>query len=439
MERPTLSKEITLEGLAKLAAWLDEEHRKDRAEITFLHQKLDSQLASSQNMEGRLREIQVALKAAQEQIERWRSLESEITPIKGQLAHGEERDRRRREEETKALELKRLEQEQGAKAQAELRLALDALGKRGDSLEARLALHAEDTKRSTAPLAALASNVEALTKQSLSLAERLGQVEFERVETMERLSALEPIRETLRNQQAQLTQALASLQSDVGNWRTELARAIDEVRQAMERASSQARLVATEVAQSKQEISKIQTREENLYQRTVEISGVLKHYAKQQTQDIGELTALRQYIEELVRQNRELREKVQVLAERLDSAMDQVSQLTRMGEDLKQNQERLAQLETLTEDRWAREVPALQLLAEATERRTLEQGADLEQLTLVQREQGALLPSQVKQWEEDRRYLQRRVEALAELFEMQRRRSLAHLQQEIKEWEDAVH
>ncbi|MBI5956457.1 MAG: hypothetical protein HY871_05595 [Chloroflexi bacterium] len=236
-----------------------------------------------------------------------------------------------------------------------------------------------------------------------------------------------------------MTQALALLRGDVDHWRTELTRAVDEVRQALERASSQVRLLATEVAQSRQEISKIQTREENLYQRTVEISGVLKHYAKQQTQDIGELTALRQYIEELVRQNRELREKVQILAEKLDSAMEQVSQLTRMGEDLKQNQERLAQLEALTEDRWAREVPALQLLAEATERRTLEQGADLEQLTLVQREQGALLTSQVKQWEEDRRYLQRRVEALAELFEMQRRRSLAHLQQEIKEWEDAVH
>ncbi|MBI4758397.1 MAG: hypothetical protein HY783_05285 [Chloroflexi bacterium] len=439
MERPTLSKEITLEGLARLVAWLDEEHRKDRAEITLLHQKLDSQLASSQNMEGRLREIQVALKAAQEQIERWRSLELEITPIKGQLAHWEERERRRQEEETKALELKRLEQEQGAKAQAELRLALDALGKRCDSLEGRLALHAEDTKRSIASLAALASNVEALTKQVLSLAERLGQVESERVGTMERLRALEPIGETLRNQQAQLTQALALLRGDVDHWRTELTRAVDEVRQALERASSQVRLLATEVAQSRQEISKIQTREENLYQRTVEISGVLKHYAKQQTQDIGELTALRQYVEELVRQNRELREKVQILAEKLDSAMEQVSQLTRMGEDLKQNQERLAQLEALTEDRWAREVPALQLLAEATERRTLEQGADLEQLTLVQREQGALLTSQVKQWEEDRRYLQRRVEALAELFEMQRRRSLAHLQQEIKEWEDAVH
>lgn len=439
MERPTPSKEITLEGLAGLAAWLDEEHRKDRAEIALLHQKLDSQLASSQNMENRLREIQVALKAAQEQIERWRSLESEITSIRGQLAHWEERERRRQEEETKALELKRLEQEQRAKAQAELRLALDALGKRSDSLEERLALHAEDAKRSTASLAALASNVEALTKQSLSLAERLGQVESERMKTMERLSALEPIRETLRNQQAQLTQALALLQSDVEHWRTELTHAIDDVRQALERASSQASLLATEVAQSKQEISKIQTREENLYQRTVEISGVLKHYAKQQTQDIGELTALRQYIEGLVRQNRELEEKVQILTERLDSAVDQVSQLARIEEDLKQNQERLGQLEALTEDRWAREVPALQLLAETTERRTLEQGADLEQLTLVQREQGTLLASQVKRWEEDRRYLQRRVEALAELFEMQRRRSLAQLQQEIKEWEDAVH
>ncbi|MEW6230754.1 MAG: hypothetical protein AB1566_00400 [Chloroflexota bacterium] len=439
MERPTLSKEITLEGLARLAAWLDEEHRKDRAEITLLHQKLDSQLANSQNMENRLRETQVALKAAQEQVERWCSLGSEITSIKGQLAHWEERDRRRQEGEKKALELKHLEQEQEAKVQAELRLALDALGKRCDSLEARLALHAEETKRSAASLAALASNVEALTRQALSLAERLGQVESERVGIMERTSALESIGETLKNQQAQLTQALALLQSDVENWRTELARAIDDVRQAMERASSQARLVATEVAQSKQEISKIQTREENLYQRTVEISGVLKHYAKQQTQDIGELTALRQYIEELVRQNRELREKGQILAERLDSAVEQVSQLARIEEDLKQNHERLAQLEALTEDRWVREVPALQLLAEATERRTLEQGADLEQLTLVQREQGALLTSQVKQWEEDRRYLQRRVEALAELFEMQRRRSLAHLQQEIKEWEDAVH
>ena len=68
--------------LAQIVTWLDEEHRRDRAEISRLQQQIESQAADIVEQNRRVQELEGRLASTIAQLGRFTQLEQQIESIK---------------------------------------------------------------------------------------------------------------------------------------------------------------------------------------------------------------------------------------------------------------------------------------------------------------------------------------------------------------------
>lgn len=186
--------------LAQMVNWLDEEHRRDRAEIARLQQRIESQSADIIEQARRIQDLEGKLASTQSQFTRFNQVESAINNTKHELTSLVERDSETRVAAQRELERMRLsDRETLSREISEVRRELPRLNRLEEAMEIR---SVEDVRLSELimgvrnQIGGLAKEIEERTRQIPFLAEqrtsdtkRIAQLQQETVELFKRIEA----------------------------------------------------------------------------------------------------------------------------------------------------------------------------------------------------------------------------------------------------------
>jgi len=70
--------------LAQMVTWLDEQHRRDRTEITKLQQRIEAQTNETQERARRIQELEARLTSVQTQLGRFEQIEQALQNLKNE-------------------------------------------------------------------------------------------------------------------------------------------------------------------------------------------------------------------------------------------------------------------------------------------------------------------------------------------------------------------
>jgi hypothetical protein len=187
--------------LAQMVNWLDEEHRRDRAEIARLQQRLESQSADIIEQARRIQELEGRLAGTQAQLTRFTQLEQAIHNSKVELVAMVERGDEGRTQAQRELERARLsDREMLSREIGEVRRELPRLSRMEEAIGIRAV---EDDRLSELimgvrnQIGGISKELEERTRQIPFLAEqrtsdtkRIAQLQQETVELFKRTEAL---------------------------------------------------------------------------------------------------------------------------------------------------------------------------------------------------------------------------------------------------------
>jgi len=187
--------------LAQMVNWLDEEHRRDRAEISRLQQRIESQSADIIEQARRIQELEGRLAQTQSQLVRFNQVEQSINSTKNELTALVERDADQRANLQREIERARLaDREVISRELSEVRRELPRLARLEEAIEVRTV---EDIRLSELimglrnQVGGLVKETEERTRQIPFLSEqrtndtkRIAQLQQETVELFKRSEAL---------------------------------------------------------------------------------------------------------------------------------------------------------------------------------------------------------------------------------------------------------
>lgn len=186
--------------LAQMVNWLDEEHRRDRAEIARLQQRVESQTADIIEQARRIQELEARLSATHGQLGRFEQVQNVIENTKQELVTLVERTEENRTQGQRELERARLsDREMLSREISEVRRELPRITRLEEAIDAR---SSEDDRLSELimgvrnQIGGLAKEIEERTRQIPFLAEqrtsdtkRIAQLQQETVELFKRIES----------------------------------------------------------------------------------------------------------------------------------------------------------------------------------------------------------------------------------------------------------
>ncbi len=187
--------------LAQMVNWLDEEHRRDRAEIARLQQRLESQTSDIVEQTRRIQELEGRLAATQGQLARFQQIENALQNTKTEVtALVEQRDEEIGQIQRDVERTRMSDRELFNREISEIRRELPRIGRVEESIELRAI---EDERLSELimgvrnQVGGLAKEIEERTRQIPFLAEqrtsdtkRIAQLQQETVELFKRIEAI---------------------------------------------------------------------------------------------------------------------------------------------------------------------------------------------------------------------------------------------------------
>ncbi len=186
--------------LAQMINWLDEEHRRDRAEIARLQQQIETQAAEIVEQTRRIQDLEGRLASTQAQLTRFTQLEQSIQTMKQEVALMIEQEEEARSQAVREIERARLgDREALTREIAEVRRELPRISRVEEAMEVR---QTEDERLGELimglrnQVALLSKEIEERTRQIPFLAEqrtsdtrRIAQLQQETVELFKRTEA----------------------------------------------------------------------------------------------------------------------------------------------------------------------------------------------------------------------------------------------------------
>jgi hypothetical protein len=186
--------------LAQMINWLDEEHRRDRAEIARLQQQLETQSAEIVEQTRRIQDLEGRLASTHAQLSRFTQLEQSIQSVKQEIALMLEKEEETRAQGIRELERARLSDREALNREiSEVRRELPRLNRLEEALKVR---QGEDERLGELimgmrnQIALLSKELEDRTRQIPFLAEqrtsdtkRIAQLQQETVELFKRTEA----------------------------------------------------------------------------------------------------------------------------------------------------------------------------------------------------------------------------------------------------------
>ncbi|MFN3332477.1 MAG: hypothetical protein ACK47M_08195 [Caldilinea sp.] len=191
---------MDLTQLAQMVTWLDEEHRRDRAEIARLQQRIEAQSSDIVEQARRIQELEGRLAGTQAQLSRFNQVEQAIQNTKTELVGLVERAYEERVSGQRELERARMsDREMLSREIGEVRRELPRIGRVEEAVQLRIA---EDERLGEVimsmrnQIGSLAKEIEERTRQIPFLVEqrtsdtkRIAQLQQETVELFKRMEA----------------------------------------------------------------------------------------------------------------------------------------------------------------------------------------------------------------------------------------------------------
>lgn len=129
---------MDLQQLSKTVAWLDDERRRDKQEITALQERLNGLAGENAALNRRLQQLETALAATNTQLQKYAKYDDILDNYrKDILRQLEELEKRRQESEREDDRLRRMERESVSKSLAEMRKALEVIPRLERDIQAR--------------------------------------------------------------------------------------------------------------------------------------------------------------------------------------------------------------------------------------------------------------------------------------------------------------
>ena len=324
---------MDLGQLSQMATWLDEEHRRDKAELVRLQQRLESQEAELQDQSRLIKDLEGRLASLQGQQLRFSQLETSLKQLKEEvvqmLGQAEERQQQAERERER---VRAIERDNVSKALNEIRRELQRLPRIDEELGIRKAEQrrvGESLLNVQQELNALKQDVENKVRGIPFLeegrqqdAKRIARLQQESLEAMKRIEQVGPrlqMIETTTQRQERDTGEIKELFSQLRTKQQEFV---------------EAQLLETE--QVKRQIAEWVER--------------LEVYAKQMDRHSTQM----QEFAEAFREDRQVIANVQRFQEQIRREQTQIAELQRLGEERQKRQ--LEEWQEENEKRWQKEL-----------------------------------------------------------------------------------
>jgi hypothetical protein len=319
--------------LAQMVTWLDEEHRRDKAEIIRLQQRLENQAGEIGDMARIIKDLEGRMVNLQSQLLRYGQIEVALEQLKEEvvqmLAQAEERGQQATREDAR---VRAIERDNVSRAIAELRRDLQRLPRIDEEINLR---KVEQRRVSDAVLAAQ-QELNALSQDVEGKLRSIPFLEEGRQQDAKRIAAL----------QQESLEALKRI--DQQGSRQQM---LEDAIQRQERDSGELKGLVAKVRASQQSFIDAQLLE------TEQIKRLMAEWTEQlaaYTKKMDTSTARMQEFSEAFREDRHVVESVERFQELMNREQAQVAELQRLAEERQKRE--LAQWQEENEKRWRKEL-----------------------------------------------------------------------------------
>ncbi len=322
---------MDLTQATQMITWLDKEHRRDRALLTDVRQRLESQTVEISEQAKRVQELEGRLAATQARLTKFTQLEQALQRLKDEMGimaqrHDEAHQKSQKEE----AQLRQLERENTSRALNEIRHQLEKLA----PIQEQLSLQKAEDRRLSETLLDLQAQT-ADFKQTLERwPERISFLENQRQQDNKRLTQVQQeTAELIRRTEAQIA-------------KLEL---LEETVRHNEKSVAALNAMRDEMRQEQTHLS------ENLKLREGERDRQMQEWAQTMAQHEEQRKRHAAQIERFTRQSEDIQhalKSLQLFREEIRRDQNQVSEVQRLAEERMQTQFEEWQAEN--EQRWTR-------------------------------------------------------------------------------------
>ena len=324
---------MDLGQLTQLTNWLDEEHRRDKAELIRLQQQVQRQETELQDQSHLLRSFEERLANAQAQLLRFAQLETALEQLKEEVVQMLNRaDERRQQEAREAERLRAIERDNISKALNELRRDMEQVPR----LEEEIGLRKAEQSRLSESVLAIQQEINSLSQAVENKLRGLSFLEDGRQQDSKRIARL----------QQESLEALKRLEQQGSRLQR-----LEDVAQRQERDSGELKQLVSQLRASQREFIEGQLLEADRLKRTMtEWIETLE----EQRKNMDRFTAQMQTFSEAFREDRQVVESIERFQEMIRRDQTQVAELQRLAEERQKRQ--LEEWQAENEKRWRKEL-----------------------------------------------------------------------------------
>jgi hypothetical protein len=324
---------MDLGQLTQMTTWLDEEHRRDKAELIRLQQQLESQEGELQDQSRTIKELEGRVVSVQSQLLQFRQLQTALQQLKDEVVQMlAQADERRQQENRETERVRAIERDNVSRALNEIRRDMQRLFR----AEEEMGLRKAEQQRLSDALLNLQQEFNALSQEAENKLRSIPFLEDGRQQDAKRIAQL----------QQESLEALKRLEQQGSRLQM-----IEDITQRQERDMGEMKEVVSQLRKSQREFIEGQLLEaEQLKRKMAEWAEVMELQMKK----MDEFTARMQQFAEQFREDRQVVDNVERFQEMIRREQNQVAELQRLAEERQKRQ--LEQWAEENEKRWRKEL-----------------------------------------------------------------------------------
>jgi len=324
---------MEINQLTQMTTWLDEEHRRDKAELIRLQQRVESQEGQLADQSRTIQDLEGRLAGLQAQLLKFGQLEAALRELKDEVTLLLQQTEERHQHETREVErVRAIERDNTSRAINELRRDLQRLPR----LDEELGLRKAEQQRVGETVLTVQQQIASLTKETEDRLRRVPFIEDARQQDAKRIAQLQQESIEALKRTEQLNSRTQSIQDTT-------------VRQ--ERNLTELREVVAQLRGAQREFVDGQLLEmEAVKRQTAEWVVTITEQVKR----IDDFSTRITQFAEAFQKDRQVVEAVERFQERINRDQTQTSELQRLAEERQKRQ--LEQWQEENEKRWKKEL-----------------------------------------------------------------------------------
>ena len=328
---------MDLGQLSQMTTWLDEEHRRTKAELIQLQQMVANGESELQDQARTLKELEGRIAGMQTSLLKTSQLQAAMQQLREEIVHLlSQADDRRQQEAREAERLRAIERDNVSRALNEIRRELQRLPR----VEEEISLRKAEQQRVSESVLGMQQNLNALTKEVENKLRSIPFLEDGRQQDAKRIAQL----------QQESLEALKRLEQQGSRLQM-----LEDAVQRQERDSGEIKELVSQLRSSQREFIEKQLLEtEHLKRQMAEWDERIVFFEKK----FAEFGARMEQFSSLFREDRQVVESVERFQEAIKREQSQVTELQRLAEERQRRQ--LEEWQEENEKRWRKELLRLE-------------------------------------------------------------------------------